>query len=84
MTRAEEKTMRQTRDIESAGETLVYVRQVAVEDLPEAVQDEAREGGLDVLYALHRADGEQVALVGDRGLAFNIARQNDLNPVSVH
>ena len=64
--------------------SLVYVRRVEVEDLPEAVQEEAREGGLDSLYALHRADGEQVALVGDRHLAFNLARENDLTPVSVH
>lgn len=63
---------------------LVYVRRIALDDLPEDVQDEAREGGLKELYALHRADGEQVALVGDRSLAFNIARQNDLSPVSVH
>lgn len=73
-----------TTDIEALGGSLVYVRPVPVDDLPEAVQDEAREGGLEVLYALHRADGEQVALVGDRGMAFTLARQNDLNPVSVH
>ncbi|WGH77756.1 DUF1150 family protein [Jannaschia ovalis] len=64
--------------------SLVYVRKVDIEDLPDAVAEEAREGGLDELYALHRADGEQVALVGDRGLAFSLARQNDLEPVSVH
>ena len=64
--------------------SLVYVRKVDIEDLPDAVAEEAREGGLDKLYALHRADGEQVALVGDRGLAFSLARQNDLEPVSVH
>lgn len=66
------------------GTRLVYVRKIALVDLPEDVQEEAREGGLDELYALHRADGEQVALVGDRGLAFNLARQNDMMPVSVH
>jgi hypothetical protein len=71
-------------NIDAVGGALVYVRKVQVEDLPEAVQEEAREGGLDELYAVHRADGEQVALVGDRGLAFTLARQNDLNPVSVH
>jgi hypothetical protein len=71
-------------DIDSMARSLVYVRKVQVSDLPQAVQDEAREGGLDELYALHRPDGEQVALVGDRKLAFNLARQNDLNPVSVH
>lgn len=71
-------------DIETAGGSLVYVRKVAVADLPKAVQREAEQGGLEELYALHRADGEQVALVGDRRLAFTLARQNDLNPVSVH
>lgn len=77
-------TTEQVTSIEAIGGSLVYVRRVDVDDLPEAVQDEAREGGLDELYALHRADGEQVALVGDRLLAFNLARENDLNPVSVH
>lgn len=71
-------------DIEAVGGSLVYVRKVAVEDLPDRLKDEAREGGLEELYALHRADGEQVALVGDRRLAFSLARQNDLDPVSVH
>ena len=77
-------TSEQLTGIEAIGGSLVYVRRVDVEDLPRAVQEEAREGGLDELYALHRADGEQVALVGDRVLAFNLARENDLNPVSVH
>jgi hypothetical protein len=77
-------TTEQLTSIEALGGSLVYVRRVDVDDLPEAVQDEAREGGLEELYALHRADGEQVALVGDRLLAFNLARENDLNPVSVH
>ncbi|UWQ21356.1 DUF1150 domain-containing protein [Jannaschia sp. W003] len=62
----------------------VYVRKVALVDLPRAVREEARETGLEELYALHREDGEQVALVGDRTLAFTLARQNHLNPVSVH
>ncbi len=70
--------------IDAIGASLVYVRKVQVNDLPSAVQREAREGGLDELYAVHRADGEQVALVGNRHLAFTLARQNDLHPVSVH
>lgn len=77
-------TSAQLTNIEALGGSLVYVRRVDMEDLPPAVQDEAREGGLEELYALHRANGEQVALVGDRSLAFNLARENDLNPVSVH
>ena len=61
---------------------IVYVRKVAVKDLPSDVQ--AQAGGLESLYAVHRADGEQLALVRDRALAFALARQNDLAPVTVH
>jgi len=61
---------------------IVYVRKVAVKDLPEDVR--AQADGLENLYAVHRADGEQLALVRDRALAFALARQNDLAPVTVH
>ncbi|WP_299791099.1 DUF1150 family protein [uncultured Marivita sp.] len=61
---------------------LVYVRPVAVADLPEDVQDEI--GDQETIYAVHRADGERLALVKDRKLAFMLARQNDFAPVTVH
>ena len=61
---------------------IVYVREVAVEDLPEEVQREA--GGLKKLYAVHSAAGERLALVRDRQMAFVLARQNDFAPVTVH
>lgn len=61
---------------------IVYVRAVAVADLPEDVQEQAE--GLKTLYALHRPDGERLALVRDRDMAFALARQNDLAPVSLH
>ena len=60
----------------------VYVRPVAAEDLPDDVR--AQVGGLKTLYALHNAEGERLALVKDRRLAFALARQNDLAPVTVH
>ncbi|SFD88692.1 DUF1150 family protein [Roseivivax sediminis] len=60
----------------------VYVRPVAVAELPDEVKSQA--DGLDTLYAVHRADGERLALVKDRGMAFVLARQNDLAPVTVH
>ena len=63
-------------------ETIVYVKEVMVADLPEEVQDQA--GGHDKLFAVHNSEGEQLALVADRGLAFVLARQNDLTPVTVH
>ena len=40
---------------------LVYVRPVAVADLPDDVQDEI--GNRETVYAVHRADGERLALV---------------------
>ncbi len=61
---------------------IVYVRPVAVSELPEEVQEQA--GDADTLYAVHNAEGERLALVKDRNLAFVLARQNDLAPVTVH
>jgi len=76
--------MTQQAQHESTTGPLVYVRAVDVNDLPGDVRREAEKGGMDTLYALHREDGQQVALVGDRTMAFTLARQNDLTPVSVH
>ncbi|OCX66070.1 hypothetical protein BFP70_08125 [Thioclava sp. SK-1] len=64
------------------GERHVYVRPVLVSTLPEDVQ--AQAGGLTQLYSLHDAKGQQLALVRDRKMAFSLARENDLAPVSVH
>ena len=61
---------------------IVYVREVAVSDLPEDVQEQAE--GVDILYAVHSSDGERLALVKERALAFILARQNDFSPVTVH
>ncbi|NUB44399.1 DUF1150 family protein [Fertoebacter nigrum] len=61
---------------------IVYVRSVAVADLPQDVQDQVE--GIEVLYSLHRSDGARLALVKDRAMAFALARQNDLAPVNVH
>jgi len=69
-------------DFNSGPARIVYVRPVKVADLPEDVQEQAE--GLEQLYAVHDEDGERLALVKDRGLAFALARQNDLAPVAVH
>lgn len=61
---------------------LVYVRPVLVADLPSDVQDQAE--GRDLVYAVHSADGDRLALVADRQMAFVLARQNDFAPVNVH
>ena len=61
---------------------IVYVKTVEVADLPEEVQAEAE--GLDQIYAVHDAEGQQLPLVADRKMAFVLARQNDYAPVSLH
>ncbi|MEL6914034.1 MAG: DUF1150 family protein [Pseudomonadota bacterium] len=65
-----------------SADALVYVKEVAVAELPSEVRAEA--GDLEHLYAVHNASGEQLALVADRKLAYHLARENDLEPVTVH
>ena len=67
---------------DSVAPKTVYVRSVAVEDLPEDVR--AKAAGHETLYAVHDADGAPLALVAKRDMAFVLARQNDMTPVSVH
>jgi hypothetical protein len=68
--------------VPATGDRIVYVRAVAVADLPAALQEQAE--GLTRIYAVHSTDGAQLALVADKGLAFALAREHDLAPVSVH
>lgn len=69
-------------DITEDGHPIVYVKEVDIADLPEEVQ--AQLGDRDHLYAVHDAEGQRLALVTDRNMAFVLARQNDLEPVTVH
>ncbi|MBT8411263.1 MAG: DUF1150 domain-containing protein [Octadecabacter sp.] len=64
------------------GDRVVYVKPVAVADLPDEVRQQA--GDVEQLFAVHDSDGQQLALVADRALAFVLARQNDMQPVTVH
>lgn len=63
-------------------ENIVYVRSVAVDDLPDELRKQIGEAS--EIYAVHDGDGQRLALVRDRKLAFVVARQNDMAPVSVH
>jgi hypothetical protein len=60
----------------------VYVRPVKRENLPQDVR--AKLPVRDTVYSVQREDGEQLALVRDRKLAFILARQNDFVPLDVH
>jgi hypothetical protein len=49
---------------------MAYVKRVLVNDV--------------VGYAVHAADGTQIAVLPDRNVAFATVRQHDLEPLSVH
>ncbi|KAJ55158.1 hypothetical protein ACMU_15490 [Actibacterium mucosum KCTC 23349] len=79
--------MNMKHEFETSDQTaLVYVRAVDVADLPVEVQEQVHEEvpGADQLFAVHDAEGQRLALVKDRNLAFTLARENDLEPVAVH
>ena len=61
---------------------LVYIKTVAATELPLDLQRQV--GSEKTVYAVHKSDGERVAVVENRALAFVLARENDLTPVTVH
>ena len=67
---------------------LVYVRPVKAAEILESVPPAQVEGfDLDpeqTLYAVHRADGERLAVLTDRDSAVAAALAHELAPVSVH
>jgi hypothetical protein len=70
------------------GPDLVYVRPVKVRDVLGATPVESVQGIAltpdQTLYALHRADGERLAVLIDRDSAVAAALAHELAPVSVH
>ena len=64
---------------EPDGQPIVYVREVAPDELP----DELR-GTTARFYAVHDTEGNRLALTPDRRVAFALARRNDMMPLSVH
>ncbi|WP_299624707.1 DUF1150 family protein [uncultured Tateyamaria sp.] len=61
---------------------MVYVKPISVDALPQDVR--AQAGELEQLFAVHDAEGQQLALVADRKLAFALAVQNDYAPQPLH
>ena len=60
-----------SRDLAQLGvQDLAFVKTVQVDD--------------QTAYAIHAADGTQMALISDRDVAFAAVRQHGLEPVSVH
>ena len=61
---------------------VAYIRLADRTALPDEVRKQTR--GMDVVYSIHAADGQVLALTDDRGKAFVLARLNEMQPVSVH
>jgi len=70
------------------GPDLVYVREIKASEViasePEETLDRFDLDPGQTLYALHRADGERLAVMTDRSSAFAAALAHELAPVSVH
>ena len=68
------------------GPNTVYVKEMGaqeiagIENMPDV--DKIPKG--TKLYAIHLMDGTRVAVVDNRDAAFAAARQNEMEPVSVH
>ncbi len=67
---------------------VVYVKPIRVRDVVGAGEIESVEGvEIDpeqMVYAVHRANGERLAVLVDRQSAMAAALANELAPVSVH
>jgi hypothetical protein len=58
---------------------IVYVRELAADEMPDALR-----GTTARFFAVHDADGNRLAVTPDRRIAFALAKQNDMRPLSVH
>ena len=67
---------------------LVYVRPVKAEDILAAAPADAFRGSEispeQILYAVHSADGERLAVLADKDAAYAAALAHELAPVAVH
>lgn len=68
------------------GPKMVYIREMDADEIAtlEGLPEEARADATLKLYAVHTIDGTRVAIVDNRDAAFAAARQNEMDPVSVH
>lgn len=71
------------------GPDLVYVRPISAAEILASVPVHGEAMKLDLnpnqtFYAVHRADGERLAVLNDRNAAMAAALAHELAPVSVH
>ena len=70
------------KSFDTKDDRIVYIKSVDVDDLPDDIRGQVPNETM--LYALHNASGQRLALVKERDMAFVLARQNNLSPVTVH
>lgn len=61
---------------------LVYLKPVDKADLPDDVIEETSD--IDQLWSVHNSDGEQLALIGDLAQAYDLAREFEYSPHTLH
>ena len=66
---------------EQMDRNLVYIKEISAVDLPAELQDQIDD--MNPMFSVHNAKGDQLALVGNRQLALEIAHQNDLVPMTI-
>lgn len=69
-------------DFEQLEKRMVYVKPIAVRELPTEVQAQAE--GIETLFAVHNAEGQQLALVANEKLALMLAREHNYAPQPLH
>lgn len=74
--------MNESHPFKDSARPIVYVREVSRDELPAELQPHLPN--VPQLYAIHHEEGERMAVVADRTMAFVVARQHDYDPVSVH
>ena len=61
---------------------IVYIKEVMASEVPADINLDALES--DSVFALHDANGAQLAVAANRQLAVHLAKANDLVPMTLH
>ena len=61
---------------------IVYLKPVDKADLPDDIIEDTAD--IDQLWSVHNSDGEQLALIGDLAQAYDLAREFEYSPQTLH
>lgn len=68
--------------VEEFDRNLVYIKKIPADGVSWAASQVGDEA--EAMYAVHDAEGVRLAVVANRRLAFHLAHENELVPVTVH